>query len=229
VLAEGEARGRVTGLPSLGGEVYQAWLVNTRTDETLSFGTFNTDEGQRGQFRFIVAEDIPERDWNLFLLTVEPGADPEPAHQSDQRSIGAYFPGPEQERLFPNELPNTGGPVSEAASGGRAVETAPGGAAAPPNPPARVGTNQTQSASADFVAARPAGATSVAGQGAAPPGSPNAGGERHPASQPLTPGGADRGSPPGLGGLGGQGAGLAAVLASAAFLAGWIVRGRRRP
>lgn len=112
VLTEGEARGRVVGLPALGEEVYQAWLVNTGTDEALSFGTFATDQERRGQFRFIVEQDIPDRGWNLFLITVEPRQDPEPARQSDKRSIGAFFPGATGRDAAPRSLPNTGGPLS---------------------------------------------------------------------------------------------------------------------
>lgn len=108
VLSEGEARGRVIGLPPLTNEVYSVWLIATSTDEALAFGAFNTDQTQRGQFRFILPQEIPARPWNLLLITVQPAGEPA-GRQSDKRSIGGYFVGPDQRGQQPRELPNTGG------------------------------------------------------------------------------------------------------------------------
>jgi hypothetical protein len=206
VMAEGEARGRVTGLPPLTSEVYQAWLVNTRTDETLPFGSFNTDQSQRAQFRFILAEDIPDRDWNLFLVTVEPSLDAEPARQSDKRGIGSFFPGRDQERLLPAELPNTGGEGLPA--GGEPV-TPPGG-------PASVAAPST---TAHDVAGPPAWTSETIGRVAPAGGISPAPSSDRPAAANL--------SLRIVGGLGGLGAGLAAVAGAFGFLAGWLARGRR--
>jgi hypothetical protein len=203
VLAEGEARGRVTGLPSLTGEVYQAWLVNTQTDETLPFGTFNTDQNQRAQFRFILAEDIPDRDWNLFILTVEPSPDAEPTRQSDKHGIGSFFPGRDQERLLPAELPNTGGEVAPASAVGE--PRAPAGVADPTIRDRAVHSTMPRE---QFVPGAATGsATATSGQTPAEIRSTSAA----------------------TGGLANWGIGLAAVTGGVGFLAGWLIRARRRP
>jgi hypothetical protein len=148
VLAEGEARGRVAGLPRLDGEVYGVWLIATSTDEAIPFGSFNTDDAQRGQFRLIVPDEIPNRPWNLLLITVQPGAEVG-ATQSDKRSIGGHFVDPAQRGQQPRELPNTGGDAPSQASvepsapaiptapaGGLSAQPAPAAHAAAPTPPA---------------------------------------------------------------------------------------------
>jgi hypothetical protein len=137
VLAEGEARGRVAGLPRLNGEVYGVWLIATSTDEAIPFGSFNTDDAQRGQFRLIVPQEIPNRPWNLLLITVQPGAEVGAA-QSDKRSIGGHFVDPSQRGQQPRELPNTGGDTPAAAPVASSTPAAPaapiGGVSAQPAP-----------------------------------------------------------------------------------------------
>jgi hypothetical protein len=131
VLAESEVRGSVAGLPPLTDEVYVAWLINTHTDEALPFGAFNTDQEQRGQFRFILEQTIPNRGWNLFLITIGPREVDGPRRQGDRRGIGAFFPGADP-AAAPLSLPNTGGPTptglsqSTAAAPASVADAAPG-------------------------------------------------------------------------------------------------------
>jgi hypothetical protein len=152
------ARGRFSGLPALDGEVYRVWLTNTQTDELLAFGTFNADQAQRAQFRFILSQDPPSTAWNLLFITVQPGPDGPP---SDKRSIGAFFPGPDQKGNLPNELPNTG----DAGPAGSAAPTTP--ASLPDTPPSgQVAPYPAQQPpTAVPVTARPAGAPNTAATG----------------------------------------------------------------
>ncbi len=111
VLAEGEARARATGLARLDPpQRYAAWLVNGSTNEFYALGQFNTayTTGVATLDR-VLPDAIPDKGWNLFLITVEDG--PNPTQPSPRHSIAGFFPAagtPPQ----PNQLPNTGGPVA---------------------------------------------------------------------------------------------------------------------
>lgn len=108
VMPEGEVRITATDLPRLeGGKQYIAWVVNTETSDFWRLGTFNTTESTRAaHFETVLADAIPNRHWNLLLVTVEANA--EAARPGSQHSIAGVFPSPENVPL-PVLLPNTGG------------------------------------------------------------------------------------------------------------------------
>jgi hypothetical protein len=117
VLAEGEVRVAATGLPRLDPpRHYEAWVLNTRSNEFLRLGSFNTAfTSGAARLDTVLAQPIAEKGWDLFLVTIEDT--PEPATPSGEHSIAGTFPATGQEPV-PNLLPNTGGPVPAQPTGG---------------------------------------------------------------------------------------------------------------
>lgn len=104
--SEGEVSGSVIGLPPLQGEVYHIWLMNTGTGETFPAGSFTIGAGQHtASFRHRLLTEIPDRNWNLLLLTVEREGGV-PQAPGDQKSLAGYFPS--QTSGMPQQLPRTG-------------------------------------------------------------------------------------------------------------------------
>jgi hypothetical protein len=114
-MAEGEVRVAATGLPRLDPpQVYVAWITNTSTGEAMRLGSFNTAyTSGAARLDTVLPDAIPDKGWNLFLLTVEDAATPEQA--GARHSLAGYFP-PTTGEALPNLLPNTGGPVPASAS-----------------------------------------------------------------------------------------------------------------
>jgi hypothetical protein len=108
VMPEGEVRISAADLPHLDGEArYVAWVLNTQTNEYLRLGAFNTDESNSSvHYETVLPDAIPNKHWNLLLLTVEAGA--EPAKPSQKHSLAGTFPRADSEPP-PALLPNTGG------------------------------------------------------------------------------------------------------------------------
>jgi hypothetical protein len=116
VLAEGEVRVAATGLPRLDPpRHYEAWILNTRTNEFLRLGSFNT-AFTTGAARLdtVLPGAIEDKSWDLFLITIEDS--PAPARPGSERSIAGAFP-PSGSEPQPNLLPNTGGPIPVQAIG----------------------------------------------------------------------------------------------------------------
>lgn len=88
-FAEGYARVRAERLPRLERERYQAWLVNTQTNDAISAGRFNADASGNAALDGTLPL-ITDFGFDLFILTVEPEPDDAP-QPSGQRSIGGRF------------------------------------------------------------------------------------------------------------------------------------------
>ncbi|TAK25330.1 MAG: hypothetical protein EPO26_02845 [Chloroflexota bacterium] len=89
---EGDVLIVTDGLPRLTNELYQAWLVNTRTGERASVGKFNVTADGTSRTQAIIT--LGNREFDLFVLTVEP--EPDPAAAPDPRIVLAgYWPGRE--------------------------------------------------------------------------------------------------------------------------------------
>jgi hypothetical protein len=86
-VSDGEVIVTVYGLPQLGAERYEGWLITGA--DLVSVGRFNADATGAIQFR-VILERLPARKYDLFLITVEPEPDTD-AKPSAQRSIGGYF------------------------------------------------------------------------------------------------------------------------------------------
>jgi hypothetical protein len=107
VLPEGEVRVSATGLPSLEGTSrYVAWLVNSETNQYLRLGDFNANNNNAVHYEDVLPDAIPNKNWNLLLVTVE--SDLDPSRPSNQHSIAGVFPRSNREAP-PQLLPNTGG------------------------------------------------------------------------------------------------------------------------
>jgi hypothetical protein len=115
VMPEGEVRISTADLPRLDDdEQYVAWVVNTSTNEFKRLGAFNTAESTGAvHYENVLPDAIPNKHWNLLLVTVESSATPD--HPSTDHSIAGVFPSPDNQPL-PGILPNTGGDEPSAVS-----------------------------------------------------------------------------------------------------------------
>jgi hypothetical protein len=81
---------KVTGLPQLTGEHYEAWLVTANTEDMISLGTFNANaQGQVAYYQEF--EDLPVVEYRYFIITIEPDQDADPA-ADERRSVAGVFP-----------------------------------------------------------------------------------------------------------------------------------------
>jgi hypothetical protein len=108
VLPEGEVRITAADLPHLDDDQhYTAWLLNTETNAYERIGHFNADpESGKVRYENVLPDAIPDKHWNLLLITVEDGLDatsPGPDH-----SLAGLFR-PRESDPLPAVLPNTGG------------------------------------------------------------------------------------------------------------------------
>jgi hypothetical protein len=108
VMLEGEVRIKTADLPRLDeGQQYVAWVVNSKTNEFQRLGAFNTAESTRAvDYENVLPDAIPDKHWNLLLVTVEDSATPD--KPSSRHSIAGLFPSADNAPL-PVVLPNTGG------------------------------------------------------------------------------------------------------------------------
>jgi hypothetical protein len=106
-MPEGEVRVSAANLPHLDGDSrYVAWVLNTQTNEFQRLGAFNADDSDGTvHFENVLPDAIPNKHWDLFLVTVESSA--EPARPSSKHSIAGTFP--RNDSQPPALLPNTGG------------------------------------------------------------------------------------------------------------------------
>jgi hypothetical protein len=105
-VREGDVRITATGLPLLPEDAYEGWLINTSTGDTFSVGKFNADENGRVLFE-AAFDNIPDHHYNLFIISVEPKTDPDPANADSRKSIGGFYPNKLPSEA-PSELPKTG-------------------------------------------------------------------------------------------------------------------------
>lgn len=109
-LEEGDVRADLVGLPALGeDERYQLWLMSSTTGETYPLARFTADgDGATTYVDHLLPAAIPDRGWDVVLVTVEPEPDPDPA-PDPRRVLFGSFPGtPAEAQQFPPTLPQTG-------------------------------------------------------------------------------------------------------------------------
>jgi hypothetical protein len=109
-LEEGDVRADLLGLPVLGSdESYELWLVNTVTGDQLSLVRFNAVADTQTTFiDHLLAEPIPDIDWDQVRVTVEPEPDADSAPDSRIALVGSV-PGTAAEvTQYPEILPETG-------------------------------------------------------------------------------------------------------------------------
>ena len=90
-LGEGSVGVEVQGLPYLPAGLYQIWIVAAEDGAMYEIGKFSTDAKGDGHFRTTVSEeDLPYRDYQLVLITVE--EEPDPSPNPDERwSLVGFF------------------------------------------------------------------------------------------------------------------------------------------
>jgi hypothetical protein len=106
------------GLPQLNGQLYEAWLLKTDTNEMISLGKFNANPEGRVAYHADF-EQLPEADYRYFFISVEP--DPDPGSEADaRRTIAGIFPNAEAldipgtptPTLAPGVTPTLGAPIA---------------------------------------------------------------------------------------------------------------------
>lgn len=78
VLVEGDVRLSVSKLPPEKDARYEGWIVNTKTKEMISVGKFDPAPDGAVDYSTVV-NNLGEREFDLFMVTVEPEPDPSPA------------------------------------------------------------------------------------------------------------------------------------------------------
>jgi hypothetical protein len=108
VMSEGEVRIKAADLPRLDNDKqYVAWVVNTNTNQFQRLGAFNTSDSSGSvAYETVEPDAIPDKSWNLLLITVEDSADADAPGK--RHSIAGVFPSADNAPL-PVALPNTGG------------------------------------------------------------------------------------------------------------------------
>src|SRR4051812_15354073 len=105
---DGEVRMSATGLPRLSGEEYVVWIVDTAQGVRQPLASFNSD-GTVARVDEVLPESIPERAWDVVLISVETEGS-RPAAPSSRHSIAGRIQPPVTSQGQPSELPRTGGP-----------------------------------------------------------------------------------------------------------------------
>ncbi|HMQ52857.1 MAG TPA: LPXTG cell wall anchor domain-containing protein [Anaerolineae bacterium] len=97
---------KIEGMPVLQGEQYEAWVAPAEGNEMISLGKFNANAEGRVDY-YTQLENLPDLDYRLFVISVEPEPDPSPAADA-RRSLGGYFPNPELQIVSGTATPTLG-------------------------------------------------------------------------------------------------------------------------
>jgi hypothetical protein len=110
ITSEGEVRLTAAGLQKLpDNEQYALWISSDATKENLLLTPVSVGDGGVARVDVVLRTPIPEKPWDLMVLTVESkGATP--GAPSDRHAIAGRFP-TQGEGSAPRVLPNTGGDV----------------------------------------------------------------------------------------------------------------------
>lgn len=120
ITSEGEVRLTATGLQKpADADEYQLWISSDETNERMRLGTVQVNDGGVGRLDTVLRQPIPEKPWNLMVISVE-GKGSQPAAPSNRLSIAGRFSmsgegGGEAPRVLPNtggDTPTTGTPTT---------------------------------------------------------------------------------------------------------------------
>lgn len=106
VRSEGDVRLSASGLAPTSGQHYILWITREGTDEVFRLGEIQAKADGTATLDVVIPQPIPDREWNLAMVTVETNAAPDRPGQ--QRSIAGRFPQPQPQGVLPRGLPNTG-------------------------------------------------------------------------------------------------------------------------
>jgi hypothetical protein len=115
ITSEGEVRLQAAGLQKLGDdEQYELWISSAAANERMALGPVTIGDGGVARMDTVLRAPIPEKPWDLMVITVEKkGADPNAP--SERRAIAGRFSMTPGEGDRPRQLPNTGGDVPASA------------------------------------------------------------------------------------------------------------------
>ncbi len=123
-VVEGDVVLTVQGLDRLTNELYQGWLVNTKSAERISVSKFNVTADGAAKVQSVIT--IGNREFDLFVITVEP--EPDPSANPDSRIVLAGY--------WPAKDPAVNATATSVAQGTPAVIVTPLPAGATPPPDA---------------------------------------------------------------------------------------------
>lgn len=106
VRQEGEIRVTASDLPAIPGKHYVLWITRQGTSQFFRLGDPTRNTNGTTILDLVVPQNIPNRGWNLAMITVEDTASP--SQPSKQISIAGRFPLSTPRGVIPKTLPNTG-------------------------------------------------------------------------------------------------------------------------
>ncbi|MGH7862807.1 MAG: hypothetical protein ACREOS_11295, partial [Candidatus Dormibacteraceae bacterium] len=108
VRQEGEVRLSGRGLPGTPGQHYVLWLAREGSSDAYRLGEPKVRPDGTLVLDLVLPDDIPNRGWNLALLTVEDSATP--SRPGPRHSMAGRFPQlpANGAGTVPSNLPNTG-------------------------------------------------------------------------------------------------------------------------
>ncbi len=106
VRQEGEVRLTARGLPAPGAMHYVLWIAREGTDDVYRLGEPRPQPDGTTVLDLLLPSAVPNRGWNLALLTVEDS--PTPDRPGPRHSLAGRFPQFSPEGPLPRSLPNTG-------------------------------------------------------------------------------------------------------------------------
>jgi len=106
VRAEGEVRVTVHGLPTTPGLHYVVWLGRDGSPDTYRLGELTPEATDSGTLNVLYPNPIPDKGWNLALITAEDSATPK--QPGPRHWLAGRFPKPLPPGTVPLGLPNTG-------------------------------------------------------------------------------------------------------------------------
>ncbi len=123
ITSEGEVRLTAAGMEKLPDNVeYQLWITAGTTDR-MRLGVVEVNSAGVGRLDTVVAGGIPEKAWDLMVVTVEAKGS-QPTTPGENRTIAGRFSMTQGKGPGPQVLPNTGG--ASAAASAPATATATG-------------------------------------------------------------------------------------------------------
>ncbi len=170
VRQEGEVRLTGRGLPALSSMHYILWISREGTDDVYRLGEPRLLVDGTTVLDLLLPSAVPNRGWNLALLTVEDS--PTPDRPGPRHSLAGRFPQFSPEGLLPRSLPNTGlvGSVSSTGATPSSTDWATGGLAVIVSGGIASRALRAQSGSAGSIRAHPIQADTTVTDGMTEPG-----------------------------------------------------------
>jgi hypothetical protein len=110
ITSEGEVRLTAAGLQKpADAEEYQLWISSDETNERMRLGVVQVNDGGVGRLDTVLRQPIPEKPWNLMVISVEAKGSQAAAPSNKLSIAGRFSMSGEGGGEAPRVLPNTGG------------------------------------------------------------------------------------------------------------------------